>query len=468
MRLSGHLQVTLRLGETLAHVPNHLDFLIGAARPAGRLDGGPIDRVLRGHGGGFRALGVYPSRRSLDSVGEKHTGFNDLEENIGLSRTYKIELADSESASDVVKALRDLANVEMAVEQCLAMTSQAEAGALAGAAAPQRKLTKRDAQVPHDRIHSPEALALEPGDERVTVGVVDTGVSLGHRELQRKLLSGFDTVDLGMGNVNTQVNLIGDSRGSDFNPTDEVGHGCHVAGIIGAQGWHLPRGCGGASLILPIRVLAAARSGGSAKPVGVGGLSDINAGLKCCVDLGAKVINMSFGTAGTALRHGDPMPHARVVEYASRYGCVLVAAAGNSGLREEYFPAALPEVIAVGSVNSQGGRSRFSTYGDHITICAPGEQIVSTGRRGYMVSTGTSHAAPFVTGVAALLVSRARRAGRDLGGAEVKRLLIESAAPLNGGGFHPETGHGFLDALAALRLLDKYLAAPQPFGRSRP
>ena len=463
MRLSGHLQVTLRSGETLAHVPNHLDHLLGAARPAGRMDGGPIDRVLSSRGGGFRALGVYASRSSLDRVGEKHTGFDDLEENIGLSRTYKIELADPEKADDVIKALRDLPNVEMAVEQCLAMTPQSVS--LAGEAGQKHKLTRRDAQEPRDRIHAPEALKLEAGDERVTVGVVDTGVSLGHRELQRKLLAGFDTVDLGMGSVNSQVKLVGDSRGTDFNPKDEVGHGTHVAGVIGAQGWGLPPGVGGHSLILPIRVLAAAMSGGRGKPVGVGGLSDINAGLKCCVDLGAKVINMSFGTAATALRPGDPLPHARIVDYANRYGCVLVAAAGNSGLREQYYPAALPEVIAVGSVDREGHRSRFSTYGDHITLCAPGEQIVSTGRHGYFVSTGTSHAAPFVTGISALLVSHARRAGRDLGGAEVKRLLVESAAPLNGGGFSEETGYGFLDALAALRLLEKYLASSQSFGR---
>ncbi|MFL6331786.1 MAG: S8 family peptidase [Pyrinomonadaceae bacterium] len=456
--------MTLRSGEALSHVPNHLDHLLGAARPAGQMDrGGPIDGVLNRYGGGFRALGVYASRKSLERVGEKHVGFDDLEEQIGLSRTYKVELAETEQAGDVVKALRELANVETAVEQCLAMTPRAVS--LAGEAGPKRKLTRRDAQEPRDRIHAPEALRLEEGDERVTVGVVDTGVSLGHRELQRKLLAGYDTVDLGMGSVNSQVKLIGDSRGTDFNPKDEVGHGCHVAGVIAAQGWNLPRGVGGRSLVLPIRVLAAALSGGRGKPVGVGGLSDINAGLKCCVDLGAKVINMSFGTAASALKPGDPLPHARVVDYASRYGCVLVAAAGNSGLREEYYPAALPEVIAIGSVDGQGRRSRFSTYGDHIAVCAPGEQIVSTGRRGYFVSTGTSHAAPFVTGISALLVSRARRAGRELAGADVKRLLVESAAPLGGGGFSAETGYGFLDALAALRLLEQYLASSQSLGR---
>lgn len=454
MRYAGHLQITLRSGETLRHVPNHMDHLVGAARAAGRLDGGgPVDHALkRWGGGGFRALGVYPARRSIGRVGEQHVGFDDLEEETGLARTYRVELADTSRAASAVEALRDLADIETAVEQCLATAP------LSAALAAPRVLTRGDAWEPHQRIHAAEALALEPGDERVTVGVVDTGVSLGHPELQRKLLAGYDTVDLGLGRVGEGVELVGDSRGSDFSPSDEVGHGSHVAGVIGSQGWHLPPGCAGRSLILPLRVLAAARQGKRAKVVGVGGLSDINAGLKCCVDLGARVINMSFGTPGTTLRPGDPLPHARVIAYAAHYGCVLVAAAGNSGAEEKYYPAALPEVIAVGSVDRRNRRSTFSTYGEHVALCAPGEQIVSTGRRGYSVSTGTSHAAPFVAGIAALLVSRAARAGRELKGADAKRLLTESAARLGGERFNRETGHGLLDALAALRLLESELA----------
>jgi subtilisin family serine protease len=465
MRYEGHLQVTLRSGETLSHVPNHLDFLVGASRPASQLDrGGTLDRALNRHGGGFRALGVYPARRSIGRVGAQHLGFDGLEEEIGLSRTYRIEIADPARGEQVVDALRDLALVESAVVQCLATAPLA--GAAAGVAPKKSVLTKRDAWEPRERIHLAEALALEPGDERVTVGVVDTGVALGHPELQRKLLAGYDTCDLGLGKVNDEVMLIGDSRGQDFNPYDEVGHGCHVAGVIGAQGWRIPAGCGGHALLLPIRVLAAARSGGRPKPVGVGGLSDINAGLKCCVDLGAKVINMSFGTPGSSLKSGDPLPHARIVRYAAKYGCVLVAAAGNSGIAERYYPAALPEVIAVGSLDGENRRSSFSTYGEHVAVCAPGERVVSTGRRGYMVSTGTSHAAPFVTGIAALLVSFARRRGHELDGGDVRRLITQTAAPLNGGGFHPETGHGLLNALAALRQLERELAGERPPGRT--
>jgi subtilisin family serine protease len=450
---------------TLSHVPNHLDCLMGACRPVSRLDGGPVDGVLRRLGGGFQAVSVYPARRSLGRIGQHHVGFDQIEEEFGLSRTYKIEIADTHRGQDVVAALRDQLQVEAAVVQCLSTIPFS--AALARDREPTRKLTRQDAWAPHERIHAAEARSIEPGDERVTVGVVDTGVALGSPELQRKLLAGYDTVDLGMGQVNEQLKLVGDSHGHDFNPLDEVGHGSHVAGVIGAHGFNLPEGVGGRSLILPMRVLAAARAADGKKRIGVGALSDINAGMKCCVDLGAKLINMSFGTPASALNADDPLPHGRVVRYAAHYGCVLVAAAGNSGIEEEYYPAALPEVIAIGSVDRHGKRSRFSTFGKHLALCAPGEQIISVGRRGYAVSSGTSHAAPFVCGVAALLVSCARRAGRELNGSDVRRLLIESASPLSGNSFNPETGYGFLNALGALRRLGQTLTSNQPNGEAR-
>jgi subtilisin family serine protease len=187
--------------------------------------------------------------------------------------------------------------------------------------------------------------------------------------------------------------------------------------------------------------------------VGVGALPDISSGLKVAIDLGARVLNLSFGTAESDVDPHGPLPHASVVEYAERNGCVLIAASGNSGRAERYYPAALPQVIAVGSVDSAGARSHFSTYGDHVALCAPGEHIVSSGITGLREGSGTSYAAPFVTGAAALLVARARRRGRDLRSDDVRRLLVDSAAPLPGGR-SPETGAGLLDAAAALRRLD--------------
>ncbi len=453
MRWPGHVIFTLRIGESLPHVPSHLDCLAGAGRPASRLRNEKLDRVLNRYGGGGRCSCVFHARHSLGKAGEQHVGFDEIEEQLGLSRTYRIQIGHPQATGDVVDALREIAGVESAAEQTLATAP------LAAGAAPSA-IDLRAAWEPYEQIRAREARAIEPGDERITTATVDTGIIIGHPEFQRKCLAGYDTVDLGIGRLNSTMSLVGDSRGSDYNPHDDVGHGCLVAGIIGARGWRVPPGVAGRSLLLPVRVLAAAVADRAAKRVGVGALGDIDAGLKVAVDLGAVVINMSFGTPASSADKNGPPPHQRVIDYADHNGCILVAAAGNSALEEDYFPARHEKVIAVGALDRDLRRARFSTYGKHIALSAPGVRIIGTGLRGYQMNSGTSFAAPFVTGVAALLASRARRAGRTLNSAQAKRILIESARPL-GGGFNNETGHGILDAAAALRKLDDFLGRPQ-------
>jgi thermitase len=449
MRRPGHLLVTLRPGEALPHLPAQLDCVLGAGRPAGRLDGGRLDRAVHA-AGAFRAMGIYHARASLGRVGQQAAGFDDREERLGLSRSYAIELADPERTDRVVDALREHPKVESTVAQTFATAPFSVA-----AAATARDDEAADAAwLPHEQVRVPEAHRRERGAVDVTVGVVDTGIALGHPEFQRRLLAGYDVVRLGMGRLEPDVVLVGDSIGADFCPRDATGHGSHVAGVIGAHGWQLPPGVAGRSLLLPIRVLAAARVHGEDGTVGIGALSDISAGMKVCCDLGAVVLNLSFGTPASAVDPAGPQPHADVVRYALEIGCVLVAATGNTGDAEDFFPACLPGVIAVGSVSPDGRRSRFSAYGPHVALCAPGERIVSSGRDGYETNSGTSFAAPFVTGAAALLVARARRAGRELSSEGVRTLLIDSARPLGDGRRNHETGHGLLDVAAALDRLD--------------
>jgi subtilisin family serine protease len=448
----GYLSVTLRPGAAPNHVPAHVDLLAGAARHANIFRVAAVDRVLAKWGGGARIEAIYHARQSLGRYGAHHQGYDEVEEALGMSRTYKVQIGQPDRTAAVLDALRALEVIDTAgVQQLATVPFEAVAAvAMSGVV----RATLRAAIEPHRRVRAPEAHAMEPGDERVTTAVVDTGVVVGHPEFQRKCLAGYDTVDLGMGQLNADVRLVGDSRGYDYNPNDEVGHGSHVAGIIGAQGWEIPAGVGGKTRLLPVRVLAAAMKPAGLRRMGVGALCDINAGMKVAVDLGADVINMSFGTPAASVDQQATVPHARVIRYATHYGCVLVAAAGNSGVEELFYPAAHPAVIAVASVDREGRRSRFSTFGKHLALSAPGEQVISAGRRGYQANSGTSFAAPFVAGAAALLVARAKRYQVRLDGAAVKDLLIRSAAPLGGGGFSRETGHGLLDVAAALRLFD--------------
>ena len=107
---------------------------------------------------------------------------------------------------------------------------------------------------------------------------------------------------------------------------------------------------------------------------------------------------------------------------------MLVAASGNSGASERYYPAALPGVIAVGSVGADRRPSRFTTRGAHVALCAPGENLASAGLGGYTLGSGTSFAAPLVAAACALMLSRAARHSAALS-ADTVRALLDARPP---------------------------------------
>jgi subtilisin family serine protease len=438
---TGHILLKLKEGiET--RLPAHLDVLDGAARAGGSVDGrGPVDQAILARTSGLRAKRCFHASESLARVGNRNVHYNATELSLGLPNVLSLQIADAECTHEVVSELRDLVEVAWVMAEPLATVPfrapRARAGALAATAAA-------------ELVGADEALAMEPGSRAVAVAVIDTGVTLEHVEFERRLRSGYDTVDLGMGRVADGVSLVGDSLGRDFCARDETGHGSHVAGIIGARGLSMQRGIAGRSPLIPIRALAAAQSGDSAV-FGVGALSDIDAAIKVAVDMGAKVLNMSFGTSRAETDPSGSLPHIDSIAYAVAEGCIPVAAMGNSGAEEEFFPAALPSCIAVGAMTLAGKRAEFSTTGVHIALCAPGEDIWSASLGGYADSSGTSHAAPFVSGAAALLAARAARRGHDLTEAEARAALCLSAA---GDSPNLETGWGMLNIPAALRHLD--------------
>ena len=323
-----------------------------------------------------------------------------------------------------------------------------------------------------DLVRSEEALAYEPGDPSVLVAVCDTGVATGHPELAGRLRQAWTRVQLGTGILSGGLALLGDTSGIDLDPDDEVGHGTSCSAIIGAAGLDLPPGAAGACALMPVRVLgsAAYRHG---KRMGVGALSDIDCGVKRAVDLGAKVLNLSFGVPEGAVGADGPLPHVDVIRYALSRGCVLVAAAsGNSGEVERYIPAAIDGVIAVGAVTDDGFPTRFTTRGPHVAVCAPGERIVSAALGGQAMVTGTSFAAPFVTAAAALLVSRAARRAIPLDSTTVRDLLAASTSPFAPAQATDGCGTGVLDIAAALQNLDQSIdsgdgRAPPDFQSAR-
>lgn len=227
----------------------------------------------------------------------------------------------------------------------------------------------------------PSAWAKSKG-EGVKIAVIDTGVDLDHPDLVRNLLPGVNFVD------------------SSSPPWDDNSHGTHVAGIIVAENNEIGMvGVAPSSKVIPIKALD--RNGN-------GSLLNVAKGIRWAVDEGkADLICMSLGSP-------NPVQEVRkAIQYAESKGVVCFVAAGNAGMtRNVFYPAEYPETIAIGSIDENLNRSRFSNTGHNLDFMAPGNKIFSTvPDNWYAVLSGTSMAAPFATGVAALVLSYSRNSG---------------------------------------------------------
>jgi len=445
----GSLVVKMALGEAPESIPVSADVRSGRLAAAQTLDGGVVDRVLRHFANGMHISRVHAAAANVGQPGARHRGFDDREQVFGLARTFRIDVPPGTTIAPLVDSLNQITTIEAAAPNYLASAP------FGGAAARVDDHIDQSWQ-PWQHVRAFEALAHEPGDAAVIVGIIDSGIAPSHPDLPA-VRSGYDTVQIGRSDMGAGLDLLGDSMTVDNRPHDKyVGHGMACAGIIGAIGLGMPPGLAGAAQILPMRALAGARFPGKATPIGIGATTDLDMAVKMAVDLGAKVLNMSFGTDDATLDPLAPKPHAEVVAYALDRGCVLVAASGNNGIETAYWPAAFPGVIAVGAVAANGRPTLFSTRGPHVALCAPGDHIRTLGLTGYQEVTGTSFAAPFAAATAALLVARAERRSTPIDGSIVRHLLMKSAVPFPG---VPVTGCGVgvLDAAAALQALDAWI-----------
>lgn len=284
------------------------------------------------------------------------------------------------------------------------------------------------------------------GDPRVKVAILDTGVDTDHPELSHAIESQADFVNLD--GLDT-TNFIGDISGYDQAADDEVGHGTHVAGIIAARGDQIAKGVAPACRIIAVRTLATMKDGDEL--VGAGIIDNINVAIKWAVDAGANVINASLG-----IRHsGGGLPHEEVIAYALARGVTVVAASGNDGSSEKYYPGALAGVIAVGAGDTEREVASFSSYGAEVSLIAPGTAIISTDiNNGYKMASGTSQASPFVAGACALLRSQALVRGAQLTDRDVKEILVRTCDQPRGPLRTRKRGYGHLNLADACRLLD--------------
>ncbi|MEU5718399.1 type VII secretion-associated serine protease mycosin [Streptomyces sp. NPDC020403] len=270
-----------------------------------------------------------------------------------------------------------------------------------------------------------DELWQETKGEGVRVAVIDTGVDNANPQLRK-------AVDTSAGR-----NLL--KGGRSDGTTDELGHGTKVAGIIAAR----PRegtgfvGLAPEATIIPIRQNDEKNSGKD---------TTMATAIDHAIAKGADVINISQDTTKPLT---EDSALGRAVARALAADIVVVASAGNDGMDGKLkttYPAAFPGVLAVASSDRNNERAAFSQAGEFVGVAAPGVDIVSTvPGNGQCTDNGTSFSAPYVAGVAALLVAKYP----DWKPHEIVA-RIEQTAERSVTGHDPYVGWGVVDPVRAL------------------
>ncbi|MBD3258049.1 S8 family serine peptidase, partial [candidate division GN15 bacterium] len=308
---------------------------------------------------------------------------------------------------------------------------------------------------------------------KVVVAIVDSGIDIIHPELQGQFWRNPDEI-AGNGVDDDHNGLVDDTLGYDVSgdvlslldpigdndPTDSVGHGTHVAGLVGAA----ENGIGIAGSAPNAEIMAVKIRPNATNAVGA-------AGIVYAVTSGADIINVSWGSPYESAVLEDAISFARAND-------VLVCiAAGNSGNSDLFYPAAFDSAFTVAASNSDGRVAYFSTYGPHIDVVAPGLDILSLRASGtdlyasiqepgvhtigpdslYYLASGTSMATPLVCGAAARLLATRP----DLTVSQLESILklgaVDIVDPFGLGDFLPGpdsiSGYGRVDVSASLALV---------------
>ncbi len=321
---------------------------------------------------------------------------------------------------------------------------------------------------PHDPATIPDIDALDAwdittGSDKVVVAVIDSGIDVHHEDLVENLwtnyaetpgngidddengcvddVHGCSFVDLKLVDVhNTPERTDDDEWLPSGTLTDESGHGTHVAGTIGAEGDNEKgvTGVAQTTSLMALKVLGADNTGFTSNVI-----KAVNYATMMAKELRKsstpdspqlRVINASLGSYSP----DDELEES--IRTAGEHGILFVAAAGNgvdgvSGVDTDatpFYPAAyaLDNMISVAAVDNFDVRLRFSNFGrNSVDIAAPGSGVLSTlpGNK-YGDSSGTSMAAPLVSGVAALLWSQFAYSTVE----EVRNAILRSGDSLPG------------------------------------
>lgn len=270
-------------------------------------------------------------------------------------------------------------------------------------------------------IGAPEAWKMTEG-EGVRVAVLDSGVDSDHPDLQGALEAVYDMTG-------------GDGE-------DTSGHGTHCTGLIAAQ-----KNTDGVTGVSPGAKVISIKVMGKNNHGTVHMLRD---GLRKAIDLDVDIINLSLGTKT------HPGPEIELLlDEAEEKGIVVVAASGNEN-GPVLFPARFDNVVSVSGIDDNGGKASFSNHGIENVICAPAVELVSTFTKGrYAKMSGTSMAAPVISGVFALGISILKK--QKMGKVEIRKKILghmsHAANDLGASGKDAYFGWGVLNSTRFCRIL---------------
>ncbi|TNF06518.1 MAG: DUF5011 domain-containing protein, partial [Bacillota bacterium] len=294
-----------------------------------------------------------------------------------------------------------------------------------------------------DLMDVDQAWTMTKGSTSTMIAIIDSGIDTDHDEFVGKLSP------LAYNSRTQQVGLT--------YVQDDTGHGTMVAGVIGAKHEN-GEGIKGILEEVTLLIIKANNADNPSTPdedeSGLYSDSSIIEAIYYAVDHGADVINLSLG--GT---YANPLTR-EAVEYATEMGVVVVGASGNDGNSDLLYPASFSDVISVGSVGETRIISDFSNYNNMVDISAPGEDIVTTYLNNeYRSASGTSFAAPQVTGVIGLLLAH----NPNQTPAEIYERITETAVDRGTVGKDNYYGYGIINAYQSL-LFSYYIVSFETYG----
>lgn len=266
-----------------------------------------------------------------------------------------------------------------------------------------------------------DSWGITEGSSNITIAIIDTGIDTSHPEFVGRISALSKNIVTGQVGVSAVK--------------DDYGHGTMVAGIIGALKDN-STGIAGITQNTSLLIIKA-----NLEEQGAFLDNDVIEAIYYAVEQGADIINLSLGTT-----YQNSLTQ-EAVEFATDHGVIVVAASGNDGDDTLHYPASFEAVISVGAVDRNMNIADYSNHNEQVDISAPGSDVLTTTMTGgYMMASGTSFAAPHVTGILALYMSY----DTDYTVDEVKTKLYASAHDLGDEGLDSYYGFGLVDSISLL------------------